>query len=262
MTTRSRLGLVLYLGLLATLMSLQVQAQPGSQSAAGLSSLAPTAEEFTPSDELVGSWMGCLKMPDRRIEHGCEKLEYSNESERAQVFSLYNPDGTLWWRASRIENDAYRERGVEYFEAKTKEGFEPLFSNGRDIVLRMVAESANWFKVEINERTQQTKFIHKADPAWSKTEWEFWLRLEVTLVLSNDQRLRDAPSGILVSSDDDRRPQIVTFIKTKGDWAYVVDTQPLTPNNERLHGWVRWREGRRILVGCFLNDRRAPTLRK
>ena len=214
---------------------------------------APHDEKFLPSDELVGSWMGCREMPDQRPEHGCDKMEHSREFAAAQNFTLYNADGTTWWSASRLANDDYRDPGKDYFEAKRKEGFKPLFSNGRDIVLRLVSESPNWFEVEVNETTQKTKFISKTDPAWSKTPWDFWLRLNVEILLSPRQQLRDAPNGRIVDVSSREVIDSVNFLKMDGDWVYVEERAMPLRGEERLRGWVRWRKGREILVRSFLD---------
>ncbi|PYT01397.1 MAG: hypothetical protein DMF63_00680 [Acidobacteria bacterium] len=228
------------------------EAQHQREPSEGLHSALPSTETFVNSDGLVGSWMGCGKMPDDRPEHGCNKVEYSKEFMNAQNFALYNQDGTLWWGASRIENDDYRERGQEYFGAKPKEGFKPLFSNGRDIVLRLVSESSTWFEVEINETTRKTKFISKTDPAWYKTTWDFWLRLNYEILLYPDQRLRDAPKGKPIEVASGQVINSVNFLKMDGEWAFVEEREP-SPGTERVRGWVRWRKGREILIREFLN---------
>jgi hypothetical protein len=196
--------------------------------------------------------MGCAKMPDDRPEHGCKKLDYSKEFMNAQNFFLYDPDGTVWWSANRLASNDYRDAGKDYFGSNPKEGFKPFFSNGRDIILRLVSESPNWFEVEINESTRKTKFVSKTDPAWSKTRWDFWLKLNYEMLLYPDQRLMDAPNGKLIEGGSGAALESVNFLGMEGDWAYVENRNKL-PGSDSVRGWVQWRRGRTIMVRCFLN---------
>ncbi len=219
----------------------------------------PQKELFKSEDGLVGSWQGCFKMPDERHEHGCYKKSYAKEFQSAQNFTLFNADGTVWLHASRLENAEYRQSGLQYFGDSKKE-FEPFSSNGRDIVLRLTAESPSWFEVEVNETTRETKFVHKTDPAWAKTNWEFWSKIEGTIVIPDDQRLRRTPNGEVLERTKDRILGDVRLVRTDGDWAHVETIEVPLSSAEQFRGWIRWKRGRAIMIGCFLNQRRVPAL--
>lgn len=222
----------------------------------------PQKEVFKSQGGLVGSWLGCSKMPDDRPEHGCNKTVWAEEFQSAQNFTLFNADGSVWWHASRLQNSAYRQIGLEWF-GDGKKDFEPFFFDTRNIVLRLVAESSNWFEVEINETTRQTKFVHKKDPAWAKTDWEIWLKQEGTIVVPDEQRLRDAPNGKIVESTKDRvLGERVRVLWTDGDWAFVETIEAPLSNEERFRGWIRWKRDRDLLIGCYLNHRRTPVYGK
>ena len=72
------------------------------------------------------------------------------------------------------------------------------------------------------------------------------------LALNHDP-LRDAPDGRIIPVSADLKFNRVRFIRTDGDWAYVngreLTNGTLTQPN---FGWIRWRRGRKILVGAFL----------
>lgn len=96
------------------LVTIGLRAQDQKESPIGTHMTTPSEENFLVASDLVGSWMGCMKMPDERPEHGCGKFEYSTEFADGQNFSIYNADGTVWWRASRIQDTQYRTKGLEY----------------------------------------------------------------------------------------------------------------------------------------------------
>jgi hypothetical protein len=265
--TKARIMRTIYIvvacGIATVFTSQPVLGQSDSETVVRIQSSAPSDEKFLPVSDLVATWRGCGKMPDNRPEHGCDKLEYSREFQRSWTFTLYEPDGAVWWRASTQSNDQYREKGTNYFWTNKKKEFEPFAVDskihGFGLVLRMAAESPNWYEVEVNERTRETKFVHKKDPAWSKTSWDFWMKYGVTMQLpENHEPLRDAPNGNTLEEGKSKKYTRVTFIKMDGDWAYVEGNEPLSSDADRLRGWIRWRKGRELLVGCFLNQRQAP----
>lgn len=235
-----------------------IRGQKMQEGTKGVDPPPPKEEKFVPSQDLVGTWrsIGCGKIVDERPEHGCSKIEYSKEFQSSFVFTLYNSDGTIWWRASLVGE-------ANHFWVHKNQGFQPFAINSKTnpdgIVLRMVAESKNWFEVEINERTRKTKYIWRKDPAWAKTPWEFWLKLGVTLrVPDKEEPFRDQPDGKVLDGSGSRNSDWVTFLKRDGDWAYVEDTNPYGLAPSRVRGWIRWRNGRELLVGCYLNNDDLP----
>jgi hypothetical protein len=109
--------------------------------------------------------------------------------------------------------------------------------------------------VEINEKTRETKFVLKTDSMWAKTNWSYWLYHWTNLVINGSTvKLLDSPDGKVNESSAQIEFATVTFIKAEGDWAYVEGWD----KNTRYLGWVRWRDGRDILVGCIFNDNKVP----
>lgn len=226
----------------------------------------PADERFTVSDELVASWrtIGCSRIQSDRPEHGCNKESHAQEYQSSFTFRIYNQDGTLWWRASLIGNEEYRRgKDIDYFWEHRRKEFEPFAVDHKiyamGMVLRLVAESPNWWEVEINERTRETKFLYKKDPAWERTTWEFWLGFNGWLSLpENHEPFLDAPGGKVIGESKDRKFTRVRLLATNNDWAFVEGVEPQFSNAKRSQGWIRWRSGRDLLVGCFLNNDEPP----
>lgn len=223
---------------------------------------APHDETFKVVEGLVVSWhmLGCRHLPDDRPEHGCGKVEYSSEFQRSSTFSIFDREGSIWWRASLLGNDEYREAGVDYFWTKRKRGFEPFALDhpvhASGMLLRIVGESSNWYEVEINETTRETKFVKKDDAAWSKTSWDFWLAYGRTLTISPRNEVRDRPNGNFVEPLGEYPSKEVDFVRAEDDWALVSDSKSRSAGKKT--GWIRWRKNRNILVGCFFNQNRLP----
>ncbi len=82
----------------------------------------------------------------------------------------------------------------------------------------------------------------------------------MNLYLDKDQaQLRDAPDGKIIASSESIKFERVKFLKAEGDWAYLEGiAKPQTPNPEIYIGWIRWRNGRNILVGYYFNQFKVP----
>ena len=214
----------------------------------------PTSEDFSATSDLLAPWRGskCALKGSEILHHLCVNYvgdQYVNNS----VVTLYNSDGTIW-RKLELNSpapDYYQRTGINDFVP-----FSTGLADWSDIViLRMIGESPNWYKVEINESTRATKFARRNDKAWSRTNWEGWLYYSTNLYLDNGQApLMDAPNGKIIAASESIKFERVHFLRADGDWAYVEGfANPRMPNPERYKGWLRWREGRKILVGCYFN---------
>jgi hypothetical protein len=144
-----------------------------------------------------------------------------------------------------------------------KEGFRPLavpYGIGSVVLLRISAESNSWLEVEINEDTRKTKFISKRDPMWSTTTYAHWLAESEQIRLEGTQYLRDKPDGMPIEAYREHLFDDVVVRKIEGDWVLVDGVAGAQSGIAR--GWVRWRNGREILVGCGLNDGRVSSTAK
>lgn len=213
----------------------------------------PAEEEFQPATDLVSPWRssGCNLMGMEFKEPNCYHVK--NDMWRiSDMLTLYNQDGTVWYRFSLAPQKS------DYFLKNPKPGFLPFatpFSPEPSVVLlRMVSESPNWYEVEVNEQTRATKFVSKNDPMWGTTKWSYWLYESVILKLDGTQYLRDKPNGEVIAESANVQFDKVKFLKQNGDWAFVHEFAK--PNG--YHGWIRWRKGRDIMVGCLYNNNKVP----
>jgi hypothetical protein len=230
---------------------------------AGHVDVVPASEQFKPVDELISPWRetGCSHykafQESWKKDNICARIS-GVEKRDAHRLSIYNPDGSMWYSYSlnAFEND--------YYLKTPKKEFVPFASNPSLIldftVLRMRGESDHWYEVEVNENTKAIKYILKDDPMWAKTSWEFWLlrgdeyKTHSYLTVDEDRpMLLDKPYGVPIEKSGEFNVNVLFFKKMEGDWAYVNLKQGKTS----IFGWMRWRQGREILVGCALNQFRS-----
>lgn len=222
----------------------------------------PAREKFAVSHEVVIPWRdsdnGCdgvrsaVKWPD------CPELDGTERNLRSTL-TLYNEDGTLWYRFSILwTNDGAPDfvgKDVDFYPLAPKKRTEGLASY---VVLRLVGESAHWYEVEVNEQTRATKFILKSDPNWTKASWGFLFNWSRRIYVDQDRvKLRDKPGGEVIKEYQNFHYDALIFRKIDGDWIYVEGIRNyFTPN--LYYGWIRWRKGRDILVGSILNNNKIP----
>jgi hypothetical protein len=204
---------------------------------------SPAEEKFQETDALAVPWRSSGCPTDTYVirEPNCH-LVTGNEWSSSHMMSLYNEDGSLWYHFS------VDPKSSDYFGRNKKKVFLPFatYPDYADVViLRLVGESPHWYKVEVNEETQATKFILKSDPMWAKTRWSYWLAEMKIFKLNEDQPpLRDKPDGQVIEESAKLRVDKVTFLSADGDWAYVKGYS----YQKKYQGWIRWRKGRDILI--------------
>jgi hypothetical protein len=172
---------------------------------------------------------------------------------QAHRLTLYNGDGEEWSRFS-LKGDE-----PDYFE-KMKE-LAPLGKSPQRwpnlIVLRLVGESEHWYKVEINEKTRETKYALKSDPLWAKTSWYTWLNASFNLYPDySKNKLRDKPGGEVIKEYADMKFITYRFLEQDGEW---VKVDCMDGEYNHYKGWIRWREGRNIIVEWYGNSDRYPS---
>jgi len=115
------------------------------------------------------------------------------------------------------------------------------------LVLRLRAESPDWYEVEVNEKTRETKFAPRgAYRMWTKVPGSFWLYKSVHLKIGGKEiKLLDAPNGKIIADASEINFDWVRFVRSEGDWALVEEYV----GGHKYSGWIRWRNGREILVG-------------
>lgn len=221
----------------------------------------PENEKFHAASELVIPWRDSHRGCDggsRYKRPNCPDVKFPENDQRVNL-SLYNADGTLWYRF----NVEFKGGVAPDF---LSDKFKPLAPKTRKdhlagtVVLRLVGESSNWYKVEINEETRETKFIQKADVNWAKVSWEFMFNWTARIWVDQKLvKLRDKPDGKIIEKYSETRMNWILFEKLEGDWMYVAGSNILEPKGP-FYGWIRWREGRNILVGSLLNNNKIPKL--
>lgn len=229
----------------------------------------PNKEKFLEAKDLIVPWLdsGCHLNSDYN-EPDCHTVT-EKETLSSHRLTLYNADGLEWYRFSVIprESDSFINAGTaDPFWKNKKLGFVPFRTdewNHRDapatIILRMTGESPNWYEVEINEQTKETKFAPKNVPRmWAKTSWSHWLFKDAGIDIDNEKtKFHDKPSGKILEESANVAFGRLTLLKVDGDWAFVEGF----PFMKRYQGWIRWRKGREILVGCAFNNHKVPELK-
>ena len=211
---------------------------------------SPNDEVFAKTSGLISSGRMAGTRPNgRSIDSAHPKTELMN---------IYDKDGGLWYRFS-----IWDDTPLSIDNNKKKE-FVPFtsFGNGiggvHDFWLRLVAESPHWYEVEINEETRETKYILKTDQSFARTDFGDWIGPELGRNRVNiDNRttpLLDAPDGKKIDTYIPEKINEYHIWEIKGDWIRVALYEDSKVKEARTNGWVRWRDGRKILVGCLLND--------
>ena len=218
--------------------------------------LPPAEEEFADVDAVASPWrVGTCPDAFYKIQN-CHSI--GGKAYEFRHTSIYNEDGSLWYIYSNqsSEPDYYRKNKTMDFLP-----FAGYGDFGRDALLRMVGESKHWYKVEVNEKTQATKFILKSDPSWEKTTWDFWLaKIGQFSVEENGQTaIYDESNGNVIGQADKTGMRYFRYLgklsERDGDWMYIQVSKdgyscyPVESKSEKCYpGWVRWRAGRKFLV--------------
>ena len=223
----------------------------------------PSEEIFTDSTDLMIPWRdsrrGCDGVQSRYKLPGCPTDVRWPENDRRVMMSLYDEDGSLWYRFDiRVSDDGVPPQIL-------RDDFKPLAPKNVDhfrttVILRLAGESPNWYKVEVNDDTRETKYILKSDNNWAKIPWSFvfnWSQRVVTE--ARFIKLRDKPGGEVIKEYSELSFSRLYFEKLDGDWMYVRAEYDLYPG-KGYYGWTRWRNGRQILVGSYLNDFEIPEI--
>jgi len=203
----------------------------------------PSQEKFIEVDAVAAPWRssGCLVVVPKSREPDCY-LVTEPLFKQANIVNIYNEDGSLWYSL-----DLEIDYSLPMIKAKNKD-FIPLATSWPRALLRMVAESDHWYKVEVNDKTQAIKYAMKDAQEWSKTPWRRWIYESGPLFL-REQKILDKPDGSPIETNETMQIDKVNILQVEGDWVQVREFA----KNDGFTGWVRWRNGRKILVGCKLS---------
>ncbi len=213
---------------------------------------SPNDEVFEKVDALAGPYRltGCG--PYAVQPSSCTNIVF-DDSVINQRFYIYNENGDEWF-SFRLN------AGPENLQFHSRAGFVPFARIPEEgpyvIILRMTGESKSWYAVEVNEDTREIKYISKQDRAWAKTPWELWLNKGINLKIDGSvTKLLDKPNGTPIKESEQLNVTTVRFLKADGDWVFVQTLE----FDKYYRGWIRWRDGRRILVGSMFNNDKVPS---
>lgn len=207
----------------------------------------PSKEEFQKTDALAVPWRSS----------GCHTYFVNNAPDCHQVtdkewfgmhtLTLYDENASVWYKFS-ISPDS-----PDHFLEKKNKDFLPFATAPTSfpdiVILRLIGESPHWYKVEVNEETQATKYILKSDPMWAKTSWNYWLFYRGSVGVDFEKTpLYDKPDGQVIDGAVGGTYIAAMMVKTDGNWAYVRTSGSVMEYSKIYEGWVRWRKGRKILA--------------
>ncbi len=227
----------------------------------------PGREKFSDATGLMVPWRsgGCILMGRANKLSSCYLVTFKQYDQLSRV-SLFNENGSLWHVVDvRPENPGYfwtdpilKDELVPYSTGRSSIGGKELYP--QLIVLRIIAESPHWYQVVVNERTGAIKYVKRSDELWKRTTWDHWLADGFDLYLPNDHPpLLDGPNGKVVPESAELRFTRVFFVRTDGDWAYVYGRELVSGKLiAHQYGWIRWRKGTHLHVGCLLNNFIVP----
>jgi hypothetical protein len=136
---------------------------------------------------------------------------------------------------------------------------ESLVPESYSFILRCVSETNDWFEIIVNDDTGLTMWLRKSDSCIFMT-WETYLQ-----GMYGIERLPDLYQKIKVSPNKNSKEIKYTgqdcfqVNSMDGEWIEIF-TAPYCDeddleNNPRIEsGWIRWREGNKLLIDYTLTD--------
>ncbi len=215
-----------------------------------LSIPAPAAEEFSAASGIVipRRFLYCLPPNESIIVRSdCER---KNPPEERRVFNwlpIYHADGEVWFTLKVVLG-----RTDGHYPGKVKD-FKPFSEVPGALVMRLSAESEHWYEVEVDEDTRETKYVSKVDGHWMRTT--FHTLFEGRFVhVGRGTKIFDAPDGTLI---EERAADHLDarYLRLNGDWMLLEFYSDL---KKVYQGWIRWQDGRRVLIGSAYNHWKIP----
>jgi len=219
---------------------------------------SPKDEKFRSSTALLIPWRdgGCAGSGNNSWNGSNCYVVTAAQYVTRTVLTLYKEDASVWFTFD------LNPKGQLYFAQKRN--FVPFATPGihtgppLSVCLRITGESDHWYQVVVNEDSGLIAFVLKSDPEWSRSSFEYWFKgFKVISLSKNHAPLLDSPDGKPVSETEFMHFEAVNFIKLDrpdGEWMYV-ESRDIDVNPRPYRGWLRWRDGRKFLVGCvFGND--------
>lgn len=166
-----------------------------------------------------------------------------------QMVNLYNSDGSIWYKFNLDKESPY------YYGKNIKPEFKPFTPMEilEVVSIRIKECSENWCGVIVNEKTQEIKFVQKQDKSLA------WQSIEET-ILNLGSISYDLDKNSVFESPEKNPRKIENLgeykiypLEFNGDWLKIkICRQGCNVNAET--GWIKWKEGRKILVEYILNN--------
>ena len=207
----------------------------------------PNEEEFQKSDGIVlpSRTINCNALTRESRKVICVGKEWACKG----VVTLYNENGTLWYRFNNhhIKLSECEGGDLEHFSHGNSVGLLPLAAFFVDAaILRLVRESEHWYEVEVNIETKATKFVLKSDSQWAKKDWSYFLVELMYFNLIEEQPLRDKSNGKIIEETVGLKFPALKFRKVENDWAFVEGQ--MKGEKKVYQGWIQWRKGEELLI--------------
>ncbi len=246
-----------------------IRAAAQSEPKSLLAKVLPGFENFIKSDGVV--------IPYRSLSHTCSPLTPNpkrdcwlglgpEEWQAKRFLTIYNRDGSIWYHFSvqPSDPDFYRKRPI------SRKDFVPLgpvprFNEEGDeiltdsqVFLRLVAEAPNWYEVEVNSESRETKYLDRTDGLWTKVDWSDVFNQSAFVYFDpTSVAVLEKPNGKPATECRANTSTKHTFSKLDGDWMFIDDRIFQASD---CRGWVRWRKGQAILIGSILNAEKVPEM--
>jgi len=197
-----------------------------SQEKIGQSWPSPSQESFVDKDGLIAFSFIYTK----RTYQQCSTVD---------SIKIYNDDSSLWYEFGFCIHNPL------FYGDNPKPGFKPFYLPE----LRVKGVSKNWYRVVVNEDTQDTKYMPMDNPAAAYVPIEHFVLDSGYITFDRERNeLRDKPDGKVIEIDVPNNKHYFPK-KIDGEWLFVTNDDPVNKHS----GWIRWRNGREFLIGFELN---------
>jgi hypothetical protein len=161
---------------------------------------------------------------------------------------LYNEDGSEWYEFKLVHDPAINADRVELPNPEfVPYAFRPDYT---PLHLRVVSKSALSYEVIANEKTGLRKFVKM----WSSVQFQSWeqhiLQTFSVVSLDSGNMLRESPAEsaqVAVMPND----TLLHPVEISGEWLKVNWETRNANSTERGEGWIKWKEGNRLLIEWF-----------
>jgi alpha-glucosidase (family GH31 glycosyl hydrolase) len=153
-----------------------------------------------------------------------------------EKLEIYNVDGVIW--KSFKYNDDFSDNEIQPYALKPENIL---------LVFSCIGKTETFYKIIINEKKKNIKYIKKSDAFFKYETWEQHL-LEIFSVdfNINENPIKSKPmenaKEIVFDTNQFYHP-----VKVNGDWLMIID------DNEK-EGWVKWKDSKGKMILTLYYD--------